>query len=66
MVLESHNSNTRNSHKDEHLARLAEYLGPYLLKFPDHFDHLLQMLDGYLSLRAEVSAAALPSRPELS
>jgi hypothetical protein len=54
MVLESRNSNTHNSHKAEHLARLAEYLGPYLLKFPDHFDHLLQMLDGYLSLKSEV------------
>ena len=37
-------------------ARLAEYLGPYLDRRPEHFDQLLQMLDGYLSLETEVGS----------
>jgi hypothetical protein len=57
MVLENRGSvsSSQHSNKSEHIARLAEYLGPYLLHHPNHFDHLLQILDGYLSLKPEVN-----------
>ncbi|CAE7798537.1 unnamed protein product, partial [Symbiodinium microadriaticum] len=50
------------SHRDvpsDSAARLAEYLGPYLSKQPEHFDQLLHMLDGYLSLETEVDEIKL-------
>jgi hypothetical protein len=67
MVLENRgsvSSSSQHSRKSEHIARLAEYLGPYLVQHPDHFDHLLQMLDGYLSLKSEVTTTLqLPPDP---
>lgn len=57
MVLQDNlnpSSSDQSTHKSEHIARLSEYLGPYLLKNPTQFDHLLQMLDGYLSLKSGV------------